>query len=408
MNSIRHFRFLAWVVSVLAAGVIGYALRGPGEVGTEEGKSVKRSVVQTGLEPDAPAGTSVTRVEGKTTAFPKSWPADAPAEGTALRDYVVKILRDEDPVERTYAYLSLLRCANKDNVGRFYDAWDLLRKEGVEHSEVMTPMNYRSGELNGAQAVGRRTGSSYDLSVAGAASVTLEGWIKGDPKAARAWVESLPDGVFRERMIETMVAGMAVSDPAGSRQLLAMLPEDMQANAASHMAVRIREKQGLGATLDWLAQIPGTNDGAPPAWVETASARLIQDGINSKQRAGGVAKAMAQRLDNPVVTSDRLIRIGKSYAQASPEEAFPWAAGIEGLGNPKAAPGQILGGLIEASYADKIPFVEQWLMDNPEVPGRDQAIAKLCQRLSATGPDRVVQWVQRIKDPALRQSMTPD
>lgn len=399
MKPTRLLKPIGWIISVLVAGSIGYALITSDEAGPDARRQVKGASIKTAPGVGVDAGT---KVDGKESRFPKSWPADAPTGGIELRDYVVKILRDDDPVERTFAYLSLLRCANKDNIGRLYDAWDLLRKEGVGRGEVEQPMNYRSGELDGAKAISRRTGSAYDLSIANYISVTLAGWNKVDPNAARAWVEALPDGTFREKMIETMVAGMAVSDPAGAQQLLAKLPTDIQANAARQMASQMRGKQGLGATLDWLEHVPGLNGEPPPAWVGSASASLINDGIRVKQMAGGVANAMEQRMANPAVTSENLIAIGKSYALASPEQALPWAVRIEAQGNEKAPAGQILGALIESSYSDKLPFVEKWLMDHPEVPGRDQAIVKLCKRLSTTAPDSVAQWVQQIKNPALR------
>lgn len=392
------------IAALLAAGVCGFLLgRLPGTSSDDDvtQRMARQPAQGVGAKPVSsalPQSVAATFDEGT-----RQWPAGVPAAGEALRNHLVNILNDSDPVERTFGYLRLLRCATKENISEFYAAWDSLRKQGIGRGEVEQPLNFRSGELDGQAALGKRRGTTYDLSVAKYLAVQLAGWNKGDPEAARRWVEGLEDGVFREQMIETMVSLMAERDLTGSERLLQSLPEDMQRNAGAKLAGRVRELKGLGSTLDWLAEL-AAKPGKAPAWAEPAAAAMIQDGIRVKQMAGGVAQAMAERMNQSVVTTERLEGVGRSFVLADPEAALDWAAGVEKQGSAKAPPGSLLSELISNVYDDKLPAAGEWLKARGAFAGRDEVVMAYCQKLLATDPDKAKEWASTITDPALRES----
>lgn len=391
-----------WVVSLIAATALGYALRKPETAKEDSAYSAAMGEKRkTQSLPDLSVANANLREigDGDSIELARDWPEGVPRSGQGLKDHVVKILQDSDPVERNLRYLQLLSLADKDNVGELYKAWDYLRKQGIARWECQDPMNYRSGQVNGAEVLGARKGTDYDLSVASAVSVQLEGWSSVEPQKARQWVESLPDGRFREEMIESLVASTAESDPDGAQELLAQLPEDMQFNTASTLASRMREKKGLGETLDWLGSLEtGGEESQSPVWAESAAVNLIQDGIRVTQMAGGTAEALETRLSHPAVTAQRLNQLGRSFVQADPNKAIEWAVRVESQQSEKAVPGQILVAMVQSAFPDKLEVFEKFLIDSPNIAGRDAIVRSLYERLVTEFPDKAHVWADQLNE----------
>jgi hypothetical protein len=394
---------IPWLVTVLLAGYFGYHLRATSADSTAYRKTpfAAASSVQQ-VSPAAAAGTEERPAEESL----RLWPAGVPENGPALRDYVAAVLRNPDPVERQFRYLQLLRAATKEQSKALYEGWDLLRKEGSERHECHVPMNFRNGQLDGPGTAGVRTGSTYDTSVANHVAIQLEGWLSADPAGARAWVSGLQDGPFREKMIATYVVAAGLQNLSEAPELVAQLPEDIQAAVGKRMAARMRENGGLSTALDTLTSMKTGPDQQPPAWAIRGAQDLLEEGLRARQRAGGVAAVMAQKLDLAVVTPERLTAIGRNYVTENPEGALTWAAGVEGSGSAKAPPGSLMGPLVEAAFEDKLPVIEAWLEKQPELPGRDNALLALSLRLSATDPAKAALLASRIKDDTLRSQAT--
>jgi hypothetical protein len=399
-----YFLSFTWFISLATAFYVGYLMRPSettrhvkdGSVGHRDIEFDRRRLPSDSTQDSREARTS--RPAKKKTQDPYSWPAGVPENGPELRDHIANILRSDDCAERTIQYLTLLRCANKDNVQEFCAGWDQLRREGVWRGEIEQAMNFRLGELDGPHSLSGRKGSDHDLGVIGGVGVQWEGWNKSDPEAAQAWIENLPDSQFRTAMLERAVVCMASEKPSEVTALLSQLPEEMQISAAAQMISRMRDHQGLDKTLDWLSEQKVGAEGKPPGWAEGAVSFLLDGGTGSRFSAPGIALALEKQIASPFATTDRLLNVAKSFVKKNPKEALDWALRVEGLGSPKANSGQLLTVLIESVDSDRLNEIEGWLNSQLEAPRRNDVIKLLSQKYKEISPEKSEYWGNQIKN----------
>lgn len=326
-----------------------------------------------------------------------TWPSSVPASGVALRKWALALLLGKDPLQCSAEFSQLMQAANGEQAMILGEAWREARESGVIRLEVADAMNYGLGLKAGKAILGSRQGSDYDLSVAKGLQMQLRGWVAGDVEEARQWVNALPDGAFRDRMVATYVGALGMRNLQESVDLMATLPPELQRSAASQLA-ETRHGQWLPAeALDWLSSVPVDEHGSPPSWAGHVYEAVVNQGFLSNKSAPAVAAALERHVMSSLVRAEDLARTAKTLGETQPVEAMEWARRVEAAVPDKTSGSTLLTKVIEGAMPDQLPAVATWLAGHPDLPGRETVVHTLLERMGTETPDDVEVIRQRLK-----------
>lgn len=139
----------------------------------------------------------------------------------------------------------------------------LLPKDGWEN------FMRKIGELAGAEGLEKFRPHDPLMFYEGYGSrFAMEGWTRRDPIAARAYLESLPDGRFKDGLAMGLFSTMTPNDRAGLERLFKELPEAYYPQIATALREKVRweQPQGIPAVQNWLTAAEGTYGRDSAAW----------------------------------------------------------------------------------------------------------------------------------------------
>lgn len=134
-----------------------------------------------------------------------------------------------------------------------------------------------------------------------------------DPKAAIAYVQSLPEGSAKQFALTTTATKWAYLDPAAAAAWVSSLPaEDQGATAGSVVAMwAIQDPQAAG---NWINTLQGA---ARDSAISAYSANLAP-------RDPGTALAWAQSIENPKIQTATVGELVRQWLERDPTKAIAW------------------------------------------------------------------------------------
>lgn len=293
-------------------------------------------------------------------------------------------LRNPDPLRRLGAFLAVLETCGPGDLGEMTATMEELKRSGLDLRQEEALLNFRAGQLDGAVLLSGITGGTDDLAKLESLRPGFEGWLQADSAAASRWLESLPDGVFRDQLAVEKFSALA-SDPLTSARETAALPKELRGIAANRLARQLLKTQSTEAISESLSTLAAAPAG-DPNYLSTLFGSLI-----AQATAGDGTEAAAlidRQLDQPFVTAQWMTRVSATRGQrGEPVEALEWALRTEGK-KPGIEPGSLLVATVHDMPLEKLAVAEAWANDHAGEAGRGgllEAIARRRSELASRG-----------------------
>ncbi|MES2920504.1 MAG: hypothetical protein V4819_03100 [Verrucomicrobiota bacterium] len=303
-----------------------------------------------------------------------------------------------DPVEQNQRITDYITKVDASNWKAVVEQFrQITRQTGRTHEHLWRIMMLRVGQVAGEEAINDNLARGGPLE-----DRILVGWAMADPAAARAWWESTgkTDEKTDPRLLQFLTGGMAVNDPAQTREFLSNLSEADKLSCVESVIWNTLQRNGLDSANAWL-----DHELANPTSTEVT--RRTFDEVAKNALRTGVGK------QGPDPIADWFQRYGTSqYVSAnhvaSAADQYKGEASVRGLdfllnvadlpavreqaGNP---PG--LSSVIKRAYQGDPGGLESWLLANPSAPFRNRAIQSYADQLESHGDSaRGAEWRAKI------------
>ncbi len=312
-------------------------------------------------------------------------------------------LRSADPIQKTQRLLAVLELMTKENASLYQDGWREFLRDNLGQDAPAVLLNRRFGQLIGAEVVGNRKGSDFDMS--GARSWVrdqLLGWMDTDPGAARKWLDGLENEKFREVMIGSYLESGVAKNPAGAISILDQLPADLQKTYAGQMIYALRLTAGA-AEVSNVLQTMAIGKGSPsPPWLKVSYETLMSSIIDNRTVGEMAGDVYAQHLGQPYANSSWGYRLAERYANTNPAQAINWAKDIAQRDPTAASDGKLPAAAIKGIPDSKLAEAVPACLGQPRGFFRDTLLASLANRLHASQPAEAASLAQQIDSPGAK------
>lgn len=293
-------------------------------------------------------------------------------------------LRGDDPLERMSGFLSHLSTCDSKGLDELTAALAAMKAEGMALPAEEALLNFRAGQLKGAELLAGRSGTAEDFAMIDTLKSQFEGWMQGDPHSAGKWVEGLAAGKFRDRMAISYIAAVMKEDPAQSLRWVASLHPSQQATAGKVAAGKLTETGSLEEAGDLLRTLGASGGSADEAYLRSMFEELVDQAATGNR--GAAISLVENHLSEPYVTVGALTRATSEKAKEDPIAALQWAADIE-----YSKPGVPQGGMIAAAIGgmseEGLATAEKWAEIQPDADLWLQSISRRKNLLEDRGMD---------------------
>jgi len=278
-------------------------------------------------------------------------------------------LAQTDPLQRMTGFLRLLASCDAESIPEVEAAWMKLKASGIELPAEEALLDYRLGQLKGAEGLGGHGESPADFAKLPSVRQRFEGWLQADPYAAEAWLDGLPAGKFRDQMALSMiVATSAAGDPEGALERVADLPEHLRQMAGRSMGERIRETGSMESASEILERLGGRSEEGHTPYLKGVLESLLNE--NSGANGERVTSLLESHLDQAYVDSGALAQVTAGKGRTDPASALDWAVGIEGK-RADLPQGSLLSAAVGSMDLAGLDVAEEWALRHPSAPGID-------------------------------------
>ena len=163
---------------------------------------------------------------------------EAKPQATRGRD-LTRLLQNRDSLDRMARLLSLLASCDERGIAEVEAAWKELASTGVHLPAEEILLNHRLGQLRGRAALEGHTGTAEDFAAIDLLRGRFEGWLSSDPFGAKAWLEELPPGKFKDQMAIRMIATEAGDNPMDAMRQVSALPSHLKGDGCEAPGVDV-------------------------------------------------------------------------------------------------------------------------------------------------------------------------
>jgi len=266
-------------------------------------------------------------------------------------------LRSEDPLTRLSEFLKVLASADAGSFDRVSAALSEMKAAGISLPMEEELMNYRAGQLKGAELMANHTGTPGDFEMIGTLRKQYEGWSQSDPHAAGRWLEGLPVGKYRDQMAVTYIAACAKDDPVGSFKLVSSLHPSQQSIAGKAAAESLVKSVSADEASALFRTLEANAGGENGPYLSTLFDTIVSGAGRGDERLA--ASLVESHLDQSFVTGSTLARVSAERAKTDPEGALAWAISMEGK-KADLAHGGIVISAIQGMTSDGLEGAKAW------------------------------------------------
>lgn len=309
----------------------------------------------------------------------------------------------KDPIQRQAAWAGFV--AGLDARSVIEADQDVVRwyEEGGSVTDEHQILNFRKGQLLGAQAFEGRLPESPDGAMGKNDHSMMRGWASVAPEQAKGWIDALPEGRLKDSMIVSWYHGAVSADPSAANTFFAELPEHARSSAVEPLIDAVHREGGIEGLLKWFATTAGDESTGIPlgaafnkvAWrlgqfsgedPDAVEAALL-DPVNLPHVTEGIFNCAVRNLN--VDRPGRAIEMAERLRQANPEL------------DDRAVRGMV-STAVRASTRTTINHMAEWLTGQGDHPLHDMAARYLVEYAAPLDPDAANAWAGQIADPALR------
>jgi hypothetical protein len=282
------------------------------------------------------------------------------------RSRVASSLGQTDPLQRMTGFLKLLAACDAENIGDVAAAWEQLKARGVSLPAEEALLNYRLGQLKGADVLAGHEGSAADFESLDLLKRRFEGWLQSDPYSAGAWLDDLPEGKFRDQVALSAIAVSGRDDSGGTLSRVAELPAHLRQTAGRTLGERIRETGSIESGSELLRELGGRAGATDVPYLKGILQSLLGDA------SGGdgdmAAKLVEDHFDQPYVDSGVLAQVSAGKGKTDPVSALEWAMSMEER-KPDLPQGSLLAAAVGGMDLADLERAEEWASGRAGSPG---------------------------------------
>ena len=354
----KHTERIVWAAVVMVAILWNV-------IGSGEGKPLPSSSSEEEIRSQQPRSRSVRSSRSGESSRERSRDGD-PSGRASVKTKSLMALRADNPLARMTRFLELLSDCDAAGFEEIAEALNELKRSGIFHPELDALVNFRAGQLKGAELLRDRVGTAADFEMIGAVTGQYEGWIQADPAAAGDWLASLPVGKFRDRMAVAYIAASAKDDPIGALRMVSTLHPSQQAPAGQAVVRRLEESASLDDASELFGTLQANSQEGESPYLQGMLEALAEGAAKSgSQEAFSKLEA---HLDEPYLSGPSLVRISEARGKTDPLAALDWAAGMEGT-KGDISEGSLLSATINGMGLEQLDMAEEWARERQEWPG---------------------------------------
>lgn len=308
-----------------------------------------------------------------------------------------------DPVQRQAAWAQFVAGLDARSVLKADE--DVVRWyiDGGSVTDEHQILNFRKGQLLGAQAFEGRMPESPDGAMGKNDHSMMRGWANAAPDEAKLWIDALPDGNLKDSMVASWFHGAVSANPEAANEYFSELPAYARSSAVEPLIDAVHREGGVEGLLKWFAdtardestEIPlgaafnkvawrlGQFSGEDPDAVEAA----LLDPVNLPHVTEGIFNCAVRNLN--IDRPGRAIEMVEKLQQANPEL------------DERAVRGMV-STAVRASTRTTINHMAEWLTRHADHPLHDTAARYLVEHAAPLDPEAAAAWAGHITDPALR------
>jgi hypothetical protein len=277
---------------------------------------------------------------------------------------------------------------------------------GLLSDEEYRLMLSRVGEVAGGAALDRfKPKDPVGQAETHNARHAMAGWAQTDPAAALSYVQSQPEGRFREGMTWGYIAGVATRDPQAANRALMALPLQKQTEWLRNWLSQANPSVFEPLARQWLS-------GADASEGDHAARSLVFDALFATRSRRNWADPDGSKLASfveefvgqpflgpgPVANAAHLLAARQGYAKA-----IAWAESNAPLDSSDA--GSVMGEVVARWANTDAQAASGWLDSHRESPYYDAAVATFLRSAKGLDHPTAQAWAATIRDPALRASL---
>ncbi len=309
------------------------------------------------------------------------------------------VLMDSDFERRSRNFGTLLDILRPEDAAALHVAFNKMHQEGRDFGDEYARFATRWGQIDGTGALSylfqeNERVPSWDV------HNLLKGWSQVNPQEALAWTLSNRERVMQHSKgpqqdpLAGVLRGWARQDPeAATKAMLEQMPDPGSRMEATRLIfVESLFGRGMDATVDWLKQLPGSQEASNPA-----GEMVVGDLFRRLHEANTAPELAAQQFlkiaDQPWVGLGMLENTNRMFSTGNDSLA-------DNLAKPAARP------VMQQKFTDwakqNPDMVGQWLNQNRSSALYDVGAAELARSLTVSDPEAAATWAKTIKDPALQ------
>ena len=347
----------AWAAGLVAVVIWGASRGGETAIHAKppEGGAAAPSKSGTRLHGEGLARNRVERVAKRGTAH-----------RTAVKGNVLRSLHRGDPLDRMADFLAILSSCDERDIGEVEAAWKDLKAAGMQLPAEELLLNHRLGQLKGAAVLEGHTGTAADFASIELLKSRFDGWLVADPFGAKAWLEGLPAGKFRDQMAMSVIAASARDNPVEAMQQVASLPGHLRQTAGITTGARLSESLPLEEGSQLLVDLGAMGGNADEEYLKGIFDSLA--GAASQGGGKAVSRLIEDHLGQAYVSPHALERLTGEIGKSDPVSALEWASGIE-ASRQGLSGGELRSATVRGLDLHALEVAEEWASDRPEHPG---------------------------------------
>jgi hypothetical protein len=281
---------------------------------------------------------------------------------------------------RLSKFLDLLSDCDASELAKITAEMEAMRGSGMSLPLEERLLHFRAGQLRGSELLPQRTGSARDREELDTIKAQYEGWLLADHSAANRWLETLPEGPFRDQLAIAAITASATTDPAECLLQAATLHPSQQKSAGQQTASKLLESGPLEAAAANFETMSSSAGDADLGYLGGVFGTLLA-GASERDEAIAVSLAEAH-VHEPYANATALATVSSRMAERDPARALEWSLKIEGM-KGEAPGGGVAAAAVRGMDLDHLATAEEWSTAHASLPGMDRIIAELGRRRNA-------------------------
>jgi hypothetical protein len=208
---------------------------------------------------------------------------------------------------------------------------------------------------------------------------------------------------MRRELAGALISGLAQHGGGKAESFLLSLPEEEQVVHARDLVSSLTQAGGRGAAIEAFDSAQASGKPALTAALFRSIADEFLDTTWRLKTPESACAWIAQHAGRSYLTDDILAHAAGDYAIKDPVNAISWLTTLAPRLSASATQASATG-IMKRWAGGDLTAMGTWLTSNQDGPLYDYLASSYAERVAEVDPNAAVEWINTIKQPALRQS----